>query len=83
MLTFMSRTSIFKTLNFISDLKSLMYVLILYIQDGHHFKVHFCLFSLIFRKSLNDFFFDNTIYSYMFVSLLILEIYLLSALFAM
>ena len=40
------------------------------------------IFSLIFMKSFNDVF-DNTIYSYMFVSLLLLEIYLLSALVVM
>ena len=52
------------------------------IQDGRHFEVHFFIFSLIFRKSVNDFL-DNTIFSYMIVSLLIFEIYLLLALLVM
>ena len=42
-------------------------------------KYIFCTFLFIFRKSFNGFF-DNIIFSYMFVSVLISEIYLLSAL---
>ena len=40
MLTIMSRTSISKTLNFISDIESLTYGFnITYTQDGRHFEV--------------------------------------------
>ena len=48
MLTFLSRTSIFKTLNFIYDIESLTYDL--NIVNGRHFEVYLL---RIFRKSFN------------------------------
>ena len=65
----MIRTSIFKTLNFISNIKSLMYGIMM----ATALKYIFCISSYIFGKSSNNVF-DNTIYSYMIESLIIFEI---------
>ena len=69
LLTFMRRTSIFKTLNFISDIKNLIYGL--NIKYSRWPPLWSTFLHIFVRKSFNDFF-DNTIFSYMFVSLLIL-----------
>ena len=55
-------------------------VFTLNIEDGRHFEVHF-LHILLGKVSM--IFFENAIFTYMNVSLLILEIYLLSALLVM
>ena len=81
MLTFLSRTSIFETLNFISEIKSVLYgSLQSKFKMGATLKYIFCIFSLIFRKSFSDFIWLYNLYLHV-KSYLILEICLLSALF--
>ena len=77
--TFMSRKSIFKTTNIISDIKSV--TLCLNIQYG--FEVQFLHISFNLQKKVSMIFFiaQYTHIRYMFESFLILEIYLTSTLF--